>query len=136
MHNFLDLMFRNVAFASPAGSTHFALSATNLDDQDVSQADFTEVSGTGYARQLVDVNGGTSPTWTAVAAGAASNADLIDFGTVGAGGWTMIVSGLLIDSLSGAGNILAWNNIDVADQTPAENDQVQVQVGQLSMSIT
>jgi len=137
VHAMLDLMFRNVAFTSPSGANYVALSQTVLDDQDVALGDFTEVTGTGYARKLLDANGGSSPTWTTVSGGIASNADIVDFGTVGAGGWSNIVAGLIIDSASGAGNILFYNSAGLVDQSNVvENDEVNFPVGSIIAAVT
>jgi len=137
VHSMLDLMFRNVAFTSPAGSNYVALSQTVLDDQDVAIGDFTEVTGTAYARQLLDANGGSSPTWTTVSGGVASNAAIVDFGTVGAGGWDDFVAGLIIDSVSGAGNILFYNSSGLVDQSNVvENDEVNFPTSSISVTAT
>lgn len=137
VHALLNLMFRNVAFTSTAGSTYVALSQTVLDDQDVAIGDFTEVTGTGYARKLLDANGGSSPTWTTVSGGVASNAALVDFGTVGAGGWNDFVAGLIIDSVSGAGNILMYDSSGLVDQSNVvENDQVNFPIGAITATVT
>lgn len=134
--NFLDLMFRNQAFASTAGSVYMDLSTTVLNDQDVANTDYTAVTGAGYpGRLLVDANGGTPPVWSTVAGGVASNVQTVSFGTVGAGDWTQLVSLVYIDSVSGAGNILAYDNT-VPDQTPQENDIVEVPAGQATITIT
>jgi hypothetical protein len=137
VHALLNLMFRNVAFTSPSGATYVALSQTVLDDQDVAIGDFTEVTGTGYARKLCDANGGSSPTWTTVSGGTASNAAEIDFGTVGAGGWTNFVAGLLIDSVSGAGNILGFDSAGLVDQSDVlEDDTVAIPIGSLDITLS
>lgn len=135
VHSFLNLMFRNVSFAQPA--TYVFLSNTVLDDADASEADFTEVSGTGYARELVNKAGGASPNWETVTSGATQNEDIIDFGTVGSGGWSNIVAAGLITSASGAGSILAWDSANVVDQTGVvENDTVTFPVGQFDIALT
>ena len=135
-NNLLNLMFRNQAFATKADSTYIALSNTVVDDQDIDAGDFTEVTGTDYARKLVSANGGSSPTWSTVSGGAASNAHTIDFGTVGAGGWTQVVAIVMIDSASGAGNVIGYDSANVVDQTPAANDTVSIPVGDFDISIT
>lgn len=136
VHNLLNLMFRNVAFTSPANNTFVFLSNTVLDDQDVANTDFTEVAGTGYARQEVNPNGGATPVWAVVSAGATNNVQDIDFGTVGAGDWTQVVAAGLIDTLSGAGNVLAYDSANVVDQTPVENDTVKFAATNFSISLS
>jgi hypothetical protein len=134
VHNLLNLMFRNVAFTKPA--TYLALSNTVVDDQDVADTNFTEITGTGYARIQVNINGGAAPTWTVAAAGAISNNETITFATVGAGGWTQFVAVVIIDSSTGAGNVLGYDSANVVDQTPAENDVVRFPVGDFDMALT
>ena len=136
VHSLLDLMFRNIAFTSPAGNTFITLSNTVLDDQDVANTDFTEVAGTGFGRVEVNPNGGATPVWSTVSAGALNNVDEIDFGTVGAGDWTQVVASVIIDSLSGAGNVLAYDNTNVVDQTPQENDTVSFPATNFSVSLS
>ena len=123
VHALLNLMFRNVAFSKP--DTYMFLSNTVLDDQDISAADFTEVAGTNYARKQVNINNSASPTWSLAASGALNNVHDITFATVGSGGWTQFVSAGLIDSASGAGNVLAYDNTNVIDQTPAVSDIIR-----------
>jgi hypothetical protein len=54
VHKWLDLMFRNVAFPKPA--TYVGLSTgTALTDTVVAVSGLTEVSGTSYARVLVNI---------------------------------------------------------------------------------
>ena len=133
-HSLLDLMFRNQAFVSPAGTTHVTLSSTQLEDDDNTTADFTETTWAGFARQLIDSNGGSAPTWDPVSAGASANTHLVAFPTVGAGA-TAIVAAVLVDALSGAANILMYNNDLVNDQTPSDGDDVQIPVGNFTVSI-
>lgn len=135
-NNLLDYFFRNQAFTSPAGSTFIRLSSTILDDQDVAVTDFTEVTGTGYGGVEVNPDGGAAPAWSAVSGGALSNADEVDFGTVGAGGWDEIVAMAIMDTISGAGNIIGFDSANVQDQTPSENDEVVFPAGQIDISIS
>jgi len=134
VHKWLDLMFRNQAFSKPA--TYAFLSNTVLDDADVAIGDFTEVTGTSYARALVDINGGASPTWSVSSGGAVSNGAIVAFPTVGAGGWTQLVAAGLIDSVSGAGNVLAFDSANIVDQTAAANDIVRWPAGDFDLSLS
>lgn len=134
VHALLNLMFRNQAFAQP--DTYLALSNTVLDDADVADTDFTEVSGTAYARILIDQNGGSSPTWTLASGGALENAALAAFPTVGAGGWSQLVAVAIIDSASGAGNVLGFDSANIVDQTPNAGDTVQFASGAFDVSLT
>jgi hypothetical protein len=135
VHNWLNLMFRNVAFPKPA--TYVGLSTgTALTDTVVAVSGLTEVSGTSYARVLVNITGGASPAWSTVAAGAVNNVQAINFPSPGAGGWTQITSMFLADSASGAGAVLAFDAANVLDQTAQAADTVQFAATALAMSIT
>lgn len=134
--NLLDLMFRNQVFTSPAGNTFLALLNAVADDQDVAVANLTEITGTDYARKEVNPNGGASPTWDLAAAGALDNGDTITFATPGAGGWDEILAVAIVDTVSGAGNVIAYDNANIVDQTPAEGDTVQFAVGAFDASLT
>jgi hypothetical protein len=134
VHSLLNLMFRNTAFAQP--DTYLALSRTVLDDQDVIDTDFTEVTGTGYARVLIDQNGGVSPTWSLASSGATANLAAITFPTVGAAGWGAFTSDVLLDSASGTGNILGYDNTNVVDQTANVGDTVELITGAFTASLS
>ncbi len=137
VHNLLNLMFRNVAYTSPAGNTFLALLNAVCADANATMADCTEVSGTNYARKEVNPNGGASPAWTIAAAGALDNAAAITFATPGAGGWTQTVGVAIVDALTSTGaNVLAYDNDNIVDQTPAENDTVQFAAGALDVSLS
>lgn len=134
VHKLLDLMFRNQAFSRP--STYVFLSNTVLDDADVGTGDFTEVTGTSYARVLVNINGGASPTWDVSSGGALANTHIITFPTPGAGGWSQLVAAGLIDSASGAGNVLVYDSSNVVDQTALQGEVVRFEAGAFDIVIT
>lgn len=136
VHNLLNLMFRNVAFTSPAGNTFVRLSQTTLADDDVAVGDFTEVTGTDYLGKEVNPNGGAAPAWSTVSGGVVSNGAVVDFGTVPAGGWSDIVAGVIMDTVSGAGNILGYDNGMVDQTNVAENDTVSIGSGALTLTMT
>lgn len=129
-------MFRNTAFSTPAGNTFVALLAAVADDQDVAVSDLTELTGTDYARVEVNPNGGASPTWDLASAGALDNTHAIAIGPPGADDWDEIVAMAIVDSASGAGNVLAYDNANVVDQTPTSADTVQFAIGALDLSLT
>lgn len=131
VHNWLNLAFRNTAFTKPA--TYVGLATTTLLDTTVSIAGLTEVTGNAYARVLVNIAGGASPAWTVAAAGALNNAQAITFPTP-TGTWGLVTSCFLVDSASGAGNVLGYNNDGIVDQTPQLNDTVQFAIGALSLT--
>jgi hypothetical protein len=134
VHSLLNLMFRNVAFAKP--DTYLLLSTTVLNDQDVAIGDLTEVTGTDYARKQVNPNGGASPTWAVATGGLVTNTDLIQFATVGAGGWTSTVAVGVISSASGAGNVLAYDSANIVDQTPTANSIVRFPIGNFDITVS
>jgi hypothetical protein len=136
VHKMLDLMFRNQAFTSPQGNTFIALLAAVPDDQDLAVSDLTEISGTDYARKEVNPNGGSSPTWDLSSGGALDNTHIVTFATPGSGGWTATVAIAIVDSASGAGNVLAWDAANIVDQTPAAGDTVQFAAGAFDVSLT
>jgi hypothetical protein len=132
VHALLNRMFRNVAFSTPA--TYVALATAIINDDDVAIGDVTECSGNNYARKLVNANGGASPTWDLSSGGALDNTHAITFATP-SGTWGTITSMFVIDSSSGAGNILAYDNESIVDQTVAANDTVQFGIGTLDLSM-
>lgn len=95
----------------------------------------TEVSGTNYARRQVNINGGVSPTWDLAASGALDNTHDIQFATPGAGDWTEIVAAAIMDA-SSRGNILAYDNDNTVDQTPASGQMVQSVAGAFDVSLS
>lgn len=136
VHKLLDLMFRNTAFSTPAGNTFLALLAATADDQDVAVSDLTEITGTDYARKEVNPNGGSSPTWDLAAAGVVDNTHIAAFATVGSGGWDQVVAVAIVDTSSGAGNVLAYDNANIVDQTPAAGDTVQFAAGAFDLTLS
>ena len=134
VHSMLNLMFRNAAYSQPA--TYVALLTAVGEDADTTlNAD--EVTGTAYARVLVKKAAAGSPEWEDVANGACDNQHAITFPTVGAGGWTQIVGIALVDSPTlTQGNVLAFDNDQVVDQTPGVGDTVQFAIGALDVSLS
>ncbi len=134
VHKWLDLAFRNVAFAKPA--TYVGLSTgAALTDAVVAVSGLTEVTGTSYARVQVNINGGASPAWTVATAGALENGAAITFPTPG-GTWTQITSMFLVDSASGAGNVLAFDSSNITDQVAQASDTVQFASGALDLVLS
>jgi hypothetical protein len=133
VHKWLDLMFRNQAFAKP--DTFVALATAIINDDDVAIGDVTECSGNDYARVEINPNGGSSPTWDLAVAGALDNTHAVTFPTP-IGSWGLVTSCFLIDSTSGAGNILAYDNKSIEDQTPVAQDTVQFGIGALDLSLS
>jgi hypothetical protein len=129
-------MFRNQAFTSTAGNTFVALLNAVADDQDVATTDLTEITGTDYAREEVNPNGGASPTWDLAASGALDNTHQIDIGPPGADDWDEVVAMAIVDALSGLANVLAYDNANIVDQTPTSADTVLFEAGALDVSLS
>lgn len=130
-------MFDNTAFTSTAGSTFIALLNATCSDAATTMAGQTEVSGTNYARVEVNENGGSSPAWSSISGGAASNGATVTFASPGSGGWTQVVAMAIVDALSGtSANVLMYDNTSIVDQTPAEGDTVQFPSGDIDISIS
>jgi len=122
VHSLFNRMFRNQAYTKPA--TYVGLSTTTLADTAAGIGDFTEVSGSAYTRQIVNVTGGASPAWSAISGGSVNNVQAITFPTP-TGSWGTVTSCLLIDTASGAGAVIAYDNSNIVDQQPVLNDTVQ-----------
>lgn len=121
LHNYarnktLDALMRQQALASPA--TWYVALYTVMPTPSTAG---TEVAGTGYAPQSVAASlasfSGTQGTGTTAvstgSSGESSNNALIDFGTVGAGGWGNIVGWGLKDGASG--NLWLFDNLRDGD---------------------
>lgn len=136
VNSLLGLMFDNTAYASTAGSTYLALLNATASDT-TTLATMTETTGTSYARKEVNESGGTSPAWTIASARALSNAADVVFATPGAGGWSQLVAVGIVTAAGGTtGQLLAYDNANIVDQTPAENDPVQFAAGAFDVSLS
>lgn len=125
----LDLMFRNQAYAQP--QTGIALAYVSGSDADTTISG--EVLGTDYARVTVNKAGGAAPAWDAVSGGVTENSGEITFPTVGAGGWSQVTNIRIVDA---SGNVLAFDNDQIVDQTPGAGDTVKFADGALDISMT
>ena len=130
----LDLMFRNTAYSQPT-------TCVALLDQQGADTDTTlttagkEANWTAYARVLVNKVGGANPNWETISGGATQNEDEVSFGTVGTSP-TIIVGMAIVDSCTlDAGNVLAYDNDQVVDQTPNVGDTVKFAAGAIDVSI-
>lgn len=133
VHAWLNRAFRNQAFAKP--NTYVGLATSIIQDNDVAIGDITEVSGGNYGRVQVNPNGGAVPTWDLSSGGALDNTHAITFPTPSAS-WGTVVSMFLIDSASGAGNILGYDSGNIVDQEPVSGDTVQFPVGALDLALS
>jgi hypothetical protein len=133
VHLLLNRMFRNQAYTKPA--TYIGLATATIADTAATEANVTEVSGGSYVRKLVNIAGGAAPKWTTASGGALDNADAITFVTPTAG-WGTITSCFIIDSASGAGNIIGYDNSSIVDQTVNASDTVQFDIGAFDVAIS
>jgi len=136
VHWMLNLIFRNIAYSQPA--TYIALLDQLGADTDTTLTTAgKEVAGTAYARVLLNKAGGVSPSWETVANGACQNEEEVAFPTVGAGGWSEIVGMAIVDGGTlDTGNVLAFDNDQVVDQTPQAGDTVKFAIGALDTSLS
>ena len=134
VHWMLDLMFRNIAYSQPA--TYIALlDSVGADTDTTLTTAGKEATWTGYARILVNKAGGASPAWEAISGGATQNANAVTFSTVGASP-SIIVGMAIVDAATlDTGNVLAYDNDQVVDQTPNVGDTVTFAIGALDVSI-
>lgn len=123
----LDLMFRNVAYTAPA--TYVTIVTTNSSDTAVG----TEPSGNGFARKLVNPNGGSSPTWDLASAGASSNTHTIVLGPPSGGGWGTPVGTAIMDA-STSGNLLLYAN-GLSSSAINDGDDVEYAAGALDITL-
>lgn len=126
-NGFLDRMFRNQAFTIAA--TYAGLWTTTLVDASTGSSG-TECSGGSYARVLINVTGGASPAWAAVASGAVENANAISFPTASAS-WGTVTYGAVLDA-SSAGNMLFFGA--VPSNAVATGDTPSLAAGALDFS--
>ena len=114
----LDHVAGKTSFTMPAG-VYLALCTVVPDDTSIG-ATLTEANYTGYARKAI-----AAGDWNAAASGSISNANAITFAACTAGSST-IIGWALVDSSSGAGNVLAWGSmtsklIDTSNTPPTVN---------------
>lgn len=121
VHKLLDLMFNNVAYSKP--SKFVALSTSTIQDTHQG-SDLGEPGSGSYAREQVDDNGGTPPTWDLAVSGDPSyvdNGDAVPF-TQATANWGTIVAMAICDIVTtGSGNILFYDN-DMADKPVDSGD--------------
>lgn len=131
----LGHLFVATSFTSTAGNTFLALLTSVCSDAATTMAGQAELSGNGYARKEVNENGGASPAWSTVSAGALSNGADTTFATP-TGAWSTFVAVAIVDSASGtSSNVLAYDN-NITDQPAALNDTVQFPSGDFDISLS
>ena len=130
VHKMLDLMFRNVAWTSPNATIHFGLTTATIADDDA-MVDITECSGGGYAREPVP-----AASIDSTSSGATTNNTVVTMDTP-TGSWGIVTSMFVVNDLSGtSGDLLAFDNDNIVDQTPSTNDIVQFKAGDFNASLT
>jgi hypothetical protein len=112
------------------------LMSVTADDDDASTSDLTEVTGTSYARTEVNPNGGSSPTWDLSSGGNVDNTHDITLPSPGASDWDEIVAMAIVDAVSGAANVLAYDNTNIVDQTPSSGDTIKFVAGALDITLS
>lgn len=134
VHLMLDKIFRNQTYAQPT-SCIALLDSTGADTDTTLTTAGKEANWTGYARVLVNKAGGSTPRWEAVSGGATQNENAVTFPTVGASP-TIIVGMAIVDNCTlDTGNVLAYDNDQIVDQTPNVGDTVTFAIGALDASI-
>jgi hypothetical protein len=123
------LAFRNVAYSKP--NTYVGVATATLSDTTTGST-VTEPSGGSYARTQVNINGGSSPTWSVAASRALTNGAAVTLPAATAAWGTVVAS--FIASASSAGDILFYDN-DTADQAVGSGDTVQFASGDIDVSI-
>jgi hypothetical protein len=129
---FLDLMFRNQAYAAP--DTYVALTTATIADSDTGSS-ITEPGGGSYARKQVNVNGGASPTWD-LSTGDPSEVDNtheIAMATATAS-WGTIVATAICDAAT-VGNLLMYDN-GTADLLVDNGDTAKFAIGTCSWQLS
>ena len=126
----LDHAFNNAAYSSP--DTYVGLSTAVIADDDDGDT-VTEVSGGSYAREQVEPNGGSSPTWDVAAAGEVDNTHAITFTTATASWGTVVAVGVFDAATSG--NLLMYDN-DMTDKPVGDGDTAEFAIGVLDMQMS
>lgn len=130
-HELLDHAFNNASYSRP--DTYAGLWTSALADG--SDGDTAgEVSGGSYARELIDENGGSSPTWGTVSAGTGtiSNAAEVAF-TEATASWGTVSYMGIFDALT-SGNLLFY--ADITDQAVASGDTASFPTGDIDITMT
>lgn len=122
----LDHVNGKTSFTMPA-AVYMAL-LTVLPTDASTGATLTEATYTGYARKAI-----AAADWNAAASGIATNANAITFAAC-TGGSSTIIGFAIVDSASGAGNVLYWGTI-TSKVIDTSNTPPSVAAGGLSISL-
>jgi len=131
VHKMLNLMFRNVAWSTPSASIYFGLATATISDADT-MTTITECAvANSYARKAVP-----TASIDAASAGVTTNNTAITFPSP-SGSWGLVTSLFVVNDASGtAGDLLAYDNTNVVDQTPTTGDVVQIDVGNFDCNLS
>lgn len=117
-------------FGSGTPATWWYALSTAVYSASATGTAMTEVAGGGYARIAKTNNATNFPAATGAALPATkSNGTIVDWGTA-SGTWGLVQSFYIIDSASGAGNIVGGNNLSV-NKSPISGDPVAAAIGAL-----
>ena len=119
----LDHVLKVGAWSRPA-NLYLAL-CTADPGEGATGANITEPSGGGYARVACD-------DWDVANARATANSKLIDFGT-SSGDWGVITHFAIVDSDSGAGNVIAYGEVS-PNKEVSNGESCSVAIGDLDVS--
>lgn len=129
VHKMLNLMFRNIDWTSPNATIHFGLTTATIADSNNMGA-ITECSGGSYAREPVP-----NSSFDAASSGVTTNNTAITMDTP-TGSWGLVTSMFVVNDTSGtAGDLLAFDNDNIVDQTPTTGDTVQFAVGAFDVDL-
>lgn len=117
----LDDVFGATAYTGP-GTVYAALWTATLDGTSTA-ATAGEASYTGYARVAITNNTTNFPNATGSSNGSKSNANAITFGTNTATANTVTYFAI-VDSASGAGNILYWGSVTSTTVNVGDTPQI------------
>lgn len=134
MSNYLETAIQNhilgnTAYTAPA-TVYVSLHTATLDD--TSTATTSEVSGGSYARVALTNNTTNWPAASGVTA-SKSNGTAITFPTATAS-WGTVTFAAIVDSASGAGNIL-WRIPLTVSKTISSGDTFSFAIGQITLTV-
>ena len=121
----INYYFRNQSQAiAPVAQLYVALSTASVSES-ATGASMTECTGTSYARQAV--------TFAAPSNGATSNTGDLTW-TAGAADWGTLTSVYVVDSSSGAGNVLVGADLS-STATLGSGDSLTIATGDLDVTM-
>ncbi len=129
VHKMLNLMFRDIAWTSPNATIHFGLTTVVIADGN-NMAAITECTGGSYAREPVPAS-----SIDAASSGVTTNNTVVTMDTP-TGSWGLVTSMFVVNDLSGTGgDLLAFDNDNIVDQTPTTDDTVQFAIGAFDVDL-